>query len=112
MPNRILGLCIAIVVIITQIATIIGGLSCRMLPTEEDNQAIETNQTWRLIVAMPGLFAVMSLLMLVVIETDGPLFYINMGNKVEARKSLLKVYRLEHPTLVDSIYQYIKDSSI
>ena len=94
-PNRILPVCLASVAIVMHISKLSAQWSTEMLPPKNDHQALVANSSWRFILGLPVIIGTVALLMqLYIIRTDGPLFYVYKADKDNARKALLKVYKL------------------
>ena len=69
-------------------------LSVEILPSDDDTEAIKTNNTWRICEGMPILFFVLTTIgLFTIIRHDSPRFYLYSSDKwIQAKKAIHKMY--------------------
>ena len=48
-PLDLLGPCLAVVSVVGQLSTLVGLLSVNWMPDDDDKEALEADQSWRLV---------------------------------------------------------------
>lgn len=77
MPLQRRGTCIAVFLVSQNLAALTSMFSPLMLPANDDTAGLEANQTWRIILAIPGVFYFFQLAgFLTWHRLDSPSFYI------------------------------------
>ena len=65
----------------------------RILPPDDDVEALQKNQTWRIISFFPNFFMITFLIcLLTCIKNEAPKFYLEKGSEEKAKQAIHKIY--------------------
>ena len=94
LPEKFIGPLFAVTQIITQIAALLGALSVRILPPDDDTEALKNNNTWRILSFFPNFFMIAFLIcLLTCIRDEAPKFYLHeKGSEKKAKAVIHKIY--------------------
>jgi len=84
-----------------------------ILPEDWDIEALEANESWRIIFGLPIIsYAVILIGLMFLIPYDAPKYHISQGERYKALKSIHKIYKTDNSErTAQRIYNYIKRSS-
>ena len=92
-PESIKSMCFGIFVSSLSFGGLIATSSGLLLPKDTDKEALEQNQTWRIIFGFPLVFyAIILFGFLLIIRHDSPKYYISKGDRVKAIHAIHQVY--------------------
>ena len=81
-PQKLLSATFAGVTVLGSVAHLMSELSVEILPSDDDTEAIRTNNTWRICEGMPIVFFLLTFLgLFTLIRHDSPRFYLYSTDK-------------------------------
>ena len=84
-PDSIKSACFGIFLATVTFGGLIATCSGLILPKDTDKEALEQNQSWRLIFGFPAVFFIVELFgFLLIIRHDSPKYYISRGDREKA----------------------------
>ncbi len=94
MPQGLVGICFAISHLVAKFAEMLGFYSVRLLPPDDDRQALMETSAWIYVLGLPVLFAFLTTVMLsLLIKYETPAFYLSQRKEMQALKVIRLVYR-------------------
>mmetsp|Transcript_14901 Transcript_14901/g.20187 ORF Transcript_14901/g.20187 Transcript_14901/m.20187 type:complete len:154 (+) Transcript_14901:521-982(+) len=108
-PLKWFGISQAISLTCLQFGVLLSTLFGSILPDEEDEAALESNKTWRIIFLLqPALYLTVLILFYAFVRIDPPKFYLLTGQEHEAKEAVQRIYVTNGDQLkIDNILTFI-----
>ena len=95
-PLDLLGPCLAVISVVGQLSTLVGLVSVNWMPSDDDQEALEADESWRFVQGLQLFVLVIILVyMLCCVRYDSPKFYVTQKKDSLARKVIRQIYHID-----------------